>query len=124
MFDLLWVIGWSVLVLPVSVAVLLGWVPRRVRRRVSPWGIRVRGAALLVFWASGMVVPLARWGGLDAEDRTFLAVPAQFGLMMFGAGLICGSELGEWFYRQAMRSRFLDEARGGSVRERGPESTG
>jgi len=123
-FDLLWVIGWSVFVLPLAVAALRGWAPRWVRRRVSPWGVRVRAVALLVFWAGRMVVPLARWGGLNAEDSAFLMFPAQFGLMMSGVGLMCGSELGERLHRQAMRSWYTDEARGGEERPDRPWSTG
>lgn len=113
MFDLLWICGWSVLALPLAISSIRGWAPQRVRRHTTPWGIRVRGVALLVFWASGMVVPLARWGGLDSEDVTFLTFPAQFGLMMFGAGLMCGSQLGERFHRQAMRSWAESESQGG-----------
>lgn len=124
MFDLLWLCGWSALALPLAIASLRGWAPRWTRRHISSWGIRVRGVSLLVLWASAMITPLARYGGLDSEDGTFLTFPAQFGLMMFAAGLMCGSQLGEWFYRQAMRSRLLDESRGGNGRERGPESTG
>ncbi|MFI1358083.1 hypothetical protein ACH4TV_31540 [Streptomyces sp. NPDC020898] len=124
MFDWLWLLGWSALALPLAIASLRGWAPKWTRHQISPWGIRVRGVALLVFWASGMVVPLARWSGLDSEDSMFLTFPAQFGLMMFGAGLLCGSQLGEWFYRQAMQARLLDEARDESGRTHSPESTG
>ncbi|MFI6012603.1 hypothetical protein ACIBAG_27945 [Streptomyces sp. NPDC051243] len=124
MFDWLWVLGWSALALPLAIASLRGWAPKRVRRHVSPWGIRVRGIALLVFWASGMVVPLARWAGLDSEDSTFLTFPAQFGLMMFGAGLMCGSQLGERFHRQAMQSWTLNEGRDGDGKPQGTRSVG
>ncbi|MFE0255786.1 hypothetical protein [Streptomyces sp. NPDC059010] len=124
MFDLLWVCGWSVLVLPFAIALLRGWAPERVRRHATPWEIRVRAVALLVFWASGLAVPLARWGGLDAEDTAFFAFPAQFGLMLFGAGIMCGSQLGERFRRQAMRSWTPDEARGGDWGPPGPRSVG
>ncbi|WP_328360199.1 hypothetical protein OG800_24165 [Streptomyces sp. NBC_00445] len=122
MFDLLWVLSWSVLALPLAIATLRGWAPQWMRRHITPWGLRVRGVALLVFWASGMVVPLTRWGGLDSQDSTFLTFPAQFGLLMFAAGLMCGSQLGERFHRQAMRSWALNEARGRDERRHGPDA--
>ncbi|MDX3528169.1 hypothetical protein P1P75_17435 [Streptomyces sp. ID05-39B] len=101
MFDLLLVCGYCAFALPLAIAALRGWAPRRVRRRTAPWVIRVRGVALLVLWASAMVVPLARQLGADSEDSTFLTFSAQFGLMMFAAGLVCGAQAGERFSRQA-----------------------
>ncbi|WP_191971866.1 hypothetical protein [Streptomyces luteolifulvus] len=124
MFDWLWACGWSALALPLAIASLRGWAPKQVRRRTAPWEIRVRAVALLVFWASGLIVPLARWGGLNSEDTTLFTFPAQFGLMMFGAGLMCGSQLGERFRQQAMRSWTPDEVRGGDGRPQGPQSAG
>ncbi|MFJ8112481.1 hypothetical protein [Streptomyces sp. NPDC096132] len=97
MFDLLWLCGWSLLALPLALASWRGWAPRWVRLRLSPAGVRVRGVALLVLWASGMVTPVIRLSGLDDEESAFLASPAQFGLMMFAAGLMCGSQLAERF---------------------------
>ena len=101
MFDLLLVCGYCAFALPLAIAALRGWAPRRVRRRTAPWVIRVRGVALLVLWASAMVVPLARQLGADSEDSAFLTFSAQFGLMMFAAGLVCGAQAGERFSRQA-----------------------
>jgi hypothetical protein len=107
-----WLIGWSAFALPLAIASLRGWAPRRVRQRTSPWGIRVRGVALLVLWAGGLVAPLLRGSGLDAEDAGFLAAVVQVGLLTFAAGLVSGSQFGEWFYRRAVRSQAPAEARG------------
>ncbi|MFF3289078.1 hypothetical protein [Streptomyces sp. NPDC003023] len=104
------VIGWSAFVLPLAIALLRGWAPGRVRRRVSPWGIQVRGVALLVLWAGALVGPLVRQSGLDTEEAATLASMASAGLFMFAGGLMSGSRLGEWFHRRAGRPRRPDEA--------------
>ncbi|MEU0112622.1 hypothetical protein ABZ137_02570 [Streptomyces bobili] len=101
MFDLLVIVGFSAFALPLAIATLRGWAPHRIRGRTVPWVIRVRGVALLVLWASAVVVPLSHLLGADSQDAAFHAFPAQFGLMMFAAGLMCGAQLGERFSRQA-----------------------
>ncbi|WP_340377611.1 hypothetical protein U5640_22740 [Streptomyces sp. SS7] len=103
-----WLIGWSAFVLPLSIASLRGWAPRRVRRRTTPWSIRVRGVALLVMWLGGLV-PLARWGGLVDGDAVFLVSLAQVGLLLFAAGLISGSQLGDRFRRTAAPPQAVDQ---------------
>jgi len=115
-FLWLWLIGWSAFALPLAFASLRGWAPKSVRRRTTPWGIRVRGVALLVFWAGGLIVPLLRQSGLDTEDAAFLGSIVQAGFLMFGAGLMAGSQLGEWFYRRAVQPKALDETPGGGGR--------
>ncbi|WP_405638843.1 hypothetical protein [Streptomyces sp. NBC_00019] len=108
MFLWLWLTGWSACVLPLAIASLRGWAPKSVRRRTAPWGIRVRGVALLVIWAGGLIVPLLWRSGLDTQDAAFFGAIVQVGLLMFAAGLMSGSWLGEWFYRRAVQSRELD----------------
>ncbi|MXM63889.1 hypothetical protein GR925_10615 [Streptomyces sp. HUCO-GS316] len=105
----LWLIGWSAFALPLAIASLRGWAPMWVRRRTSPWGIRVRGVALLVIWVGGLIGPLLRWSDLDTEDAAFLGFIVQVGFLMFAAGLMGGSQLGEWFYRRAVQPKELDE---------------
>ncbi|MCQ9177661.1 hypothetical protein KMT30_01040 [Streptomyces sp. IBSBF 2953] len=112
MFPWLWLIGWSAFALPLAIASLRGWAPARVRRRTSPWGIRVRGVALLVIWIGGLVVPMLRWSGLDTEDATFFGSTMEVGALMFAAGLIGGSQLSERFYRRSVRSQAAEEAPG------------
>lgn len=112
-FLWLWLIGWSAFALPLAIASLRGWAPKRVRHRTSPWGIRVRGVALLVLWLGGLTGPLLRWSDLDTEDAGFLASVVQFGFLMFAGGLMAGSQLGEWFYRRVMRDQAVDRARDG-----------
>jgi hypothetical protein len=104
-----WLIGWSAFVLPLAVALLRGWAPKRVRSRTSPWSIRVRGVALLVLWFGGLTGPLLRWSDLDSGDAGFLTSVAQGGLLMFAGGLVAGSQLGEWFYRRAVRAHAVDQ---------------
>lgn len=108
-FLWLWLIGWSAFALPLAIASLRGWAPKSARRRTTPWGIRVRGVALLVIWIGGLIVPLLRWSGLDTEDAAFLGAIVQVGFLMFAAGLMGGSQLGEWFYRRAVQPKELDE---------------
>ncbi|WP_159038121.1 hypothetical protein [Streptomyces sp. WM6386] len=110
MFLWLWLIGWSAFVLPLAIASLRGWAPKRIQNRTSPWGVRVRGVAMLVMWIGGIVGPLLHWTSLDGDDTLFLATVAQVGLLMLAAGLIGGSQLGEWFHRRAMRARAADDA--------------
>ena len=112
MFLWAWLIGWSAFVLPLSIASLRGWAPRRVRSRTTPWGIRVRGVALLVMWVGGLVVPLGRWGGLVGEEAMFLLPAVQAGLMLFAAGLISGSQLGDPFRRRAARPQAVVKGAG------------
>lgn len=99
----LWLADWSAFVLPLSVASLRGWAPKRVRGRTTPWGIRVRGVALLVTWVGGLVVPLGRWGGLVGEDAMFLLPAVDVGLLLFAAGLVAGSQLSDRFRQGAAR---------------------
>ncbi|WP_326661280.1 hypothetical protein [Streptomyces canus] len=107
-----WLIGWSAFALPLAIASFRGWAPRRVRSRTTPWGIRVRGVALLVMWVGGLVVPLGRWGGLVDEDAMFPLSAVQVSLLMFAAGLISGSQLGDRFRRRAAHPRAVDEGVG------------
>ncbi|WP_189787897.1 hypothetical protein [Streptomyces capitiformicae] len=109
MFLWLWPIGWSAFALPLAIASLRGWAPKSVRRRITPWGIRVRGVALLVIWVGGLIVPLLQHSGLDTDDAAFLGAVVQVGFLMFAAGLMGGSQLGEWFYRRAVQPKELDE---------------
>ncbi|GGR92603.1 hypothetical protein GCM10010269_34530 [Streptomyces humidus] len=102
MFLWAWLIGWSAFVLPWSIASLRGWAPKRVRSRTTPWGIRVRGVAMLVMWVGGLVVPLGRWGGLVGKDAMFLLPVVEAGLLLFASGLIAGSQLGDRFRRSAV----------------------
>ncbi|MFG2560118.1 hypothetical protein [Streptomyces sp. NPDC048496] len=111
MFNWLWLVVWSAFALPLAAASLRGWVPRWVRHSTSSWGIRVRGVALLVIWAGGMVAPLLHLSGLGTEDFRFLATVVQVGLLLFAAGLIGGSQLGERFHRREMRCRAVDDTR-------------
>lgn len=103
MFLWAWLIGWSAFVLPLSIASLRGWAPKRVRSRTTPWGIRVRGVAMLVMWVGGLVVPLGRWGGLVGKDAMLLLPVVEASLLLFAAGLIAGSQLGDRFRRSAVR---------------------
>ena len=115
-FLWLWLIGWSAFALPVAIASLRGWAPKRARSRTSPWVIRVRGVALLVIWLGGLTGPLLRWSDLNTEDGAFLASVVQGGLLMFAGGLVAGSQLGEMFYRRAVRAQAADQPRGISGR--------
>ncbi|MFF6880245.1 MULTISPECIES: hypothetical protein [unclassified Streptomyces] len=117
MFLWLWLIGWSAFALPLAIASLRGWAPKQVRRRTSPWGIRVRGVALLVLWLGGLAGPLLRWSDLDTADAGFLTSVVQGGFLMFAAGLVAGSQLGEWFYRRALRDQeAVDQSLGNGKR--------
>ncbi|MFF8536952.1 hypothetical protein ACF07B_34175 [Streptomyces sp. NPDC015532] len=104
MFVWLWIAVWSAFVLPLSIASLRGWAPKRVRNRTSPWGIRVRGVAMLVMWTGGMIAPLLHWTSLNGDDTLFLATVIQVGLLMLAIGLIGGSQLGDRFHRRTMRT--------------------
>ncbi|TQJ92530.1 hypothetical protein FBY22_3401 [Streptomyces sp. SLBN-31] len=111
-FPWIWLITWSAFVLPLAIASLRGWAPRRVRSRTSPWGIRVRGVAMLVMWVGGLV-PLLRWSGLLGQETSLLLTVVQAGLLMLAAGLISGSQLSELFRRRAVRSLRADQGPGG-----------
>lgn len=111
MFPWVWLITWSVFVVPLAVASLRGWAPRRVRSRTSPWGIRVRGVAMLVIWVGGLL-PLLRWSGLLGREAAFFLTIVQAGSFMLAAGLISGSQLNEFFRRRAMHPLSADEGRG------------
>lgn len=78
----------------------------------DPLGIRVRGVALLVMWVGGLVVPLGRWGGLVDEDAMFLLPAVEVGLLLFAAGLLGGSQLGDRFRRRAARPQAVGHGTG------------
>ncbi|AVH54845.1 hypothetical protein C4B68_02435 [Streptomyces dengpaensis] len=84
-----------------------------------------------MFWASGMVGPPARWGGLNSEDSTFhsedsafLAFPAQFGLMMFGSGADLRLAARRVVLPADQEVTAPHEAWGRDGRPHGPQSTG
>ncbi|MDX2681685.1 hypothetical protein [Streptomyces soliscabiei] len=107
MFTWLWCIGLSALALPCAVLMLKGWAPRRYRRRTVPWAIQVRGVAMLVLWAGGMLTPLIRHSELEPEDASFLSSVVPSGFTLFALGILCGSHLAEGFYRRSLRTRSL-----------------
>jgi hypothetical protein len=93
-FLWLWLFGWSVFVLPPATASLRGRAPRSVRRRTTPWGIRVRGVAMPAIRVGGLIVPLLRWSSLATGDAAFLVSIVQVGFLMLAAGLMSGSQPG------------------------------
>ncbi|WP_406174990.1 hypothetical protein [Streptomyces sp. NBC_00996] len=46
-------------------------------------------------------------------EAALTATAVQTGLLLFAAGLISGSRLGEWFHRREERRRAADEVHGG-----------
>lgn len=86
-------------VLPLSVAALRGWAPRRTRGRVSRARTRVQGVSLLVLYAAAMVHPLFRLADVPREDADFF-LPILFPALMFLAmGLQAGAALHDRFSR-------------------------
>ncbi|MEU1482585.1 hypothetical protein [Streptomyces sp. NPDC005752] len=77
-FDRVWILGWTLLVLPLSCALLRGWAPARLRRRATPRMLRARGIGGLILWASAVTSVVSRSAGLSTGDRyplTLLAGP-------------------------------------------------
>lgn len=100
MFERVWLIGWSVCVLPLAVLLLRGWAPSWARRPSNPAVLRVRGVALLLLWCSGILHPLLRVTGAFAEDGAMLTTVGQGCLMLLAFGLIGGAELTGLFGRR------------------------
>ncbi|MBM7438613.1 hypothetical protein [Streptomyces sp. HB132] len=77
-FDRAWILGWTLLVLPLSCALLRGWAPAWLRRCATPRMLRARGIGGLILWASAVASVVTRWVGLPTGDRyplTLLAGP-------------------------------------------------
>ncbi|MFD7973279.1 hypothetical protein [Streptomyces clavifer] len=71
-----WILGWTLLVLPLSCALVRGRAPAWVRRRATPRMLRARGIGGLVLWASAVTSSVFQLTGALADDRFHLRVLA------------------------------------------------
>lgn len=53
-FNWAWICGWTLLVLPLSLALLRGRAPAWLRRRATPSMVRARGIGGLILWAGAV----------------------------------------------------------------------
>ncbi|MFD6275708.1 hypothetical protein ACFWFI_09065 [Streptomyces sp. NPDC060209] len=72
-FALAWILGWTLLVLPLSIALLCGWASAWVRRRATPRMLRMRGIGGLILWASAVTSAVLLSAGVYG-DRYYLGV--------------------------------------------------
>ena len=72
-FAWAWSAGWTLLVLPFSIALLHGWAPAWARRRATPRMLRMRGIGGLILWASAVTSAVLLSAGVYG-DRYYLGV--------------------------------------------------
>ncbi|MDW4911252.1 hypothetical protein RB628_39660 [Streptomyces sp. ADMS] len=95
-----WVGLFTVVLLPLGIAMLRGWAPKRARTRWSPARIRVQGVSVLVLYVGGMVPPVAELAGMPGEAADLLRSATTPHLLFLSLGLQGGAALTDWFGRR------------------------
>ncbi|MET7718451.1 hypothetical protein [Streptomyces sp. NPDC005407] len=89
-------------VLPIGIAMLRGWAPRRARARWSRARLKVHGAALLVMYVAALVHPVFRLSGVPRDDTDFFVSLLSPALIFLALGLQAGAGLSDWFNRREL----------------------
>ncbi|MEV7301138.1 hypothetical protein [Streptomyces clavifer] len=71
-----WMLGWTLLVLPLSCALVRGRAPAWARRRATPRMLRARGIGGLVLWGSAVTSSAFQLAGVFADDWFVLRILA------------------------------------------------
>ncbi|MFJ4790069.1 hypothetical protein [Streptomyces sp. NPDC088794] len=96
-----WIGLFTVVLLPLGIAMLRGWAPKRARVRWSPARIRVQGVSALVLYVGALVPPVAELAGMPAEAADILRSATSPHLLFLSLGLQGGAALTDWFGRRA-----------------------
>ncbi|MEU2915875.1 hypothetical protein ACFYM3_26605 [Streptomyces massasporeus] len=96
-----WIGVFTAVLLPLGIAMLRGWAPKRARARWSPARIRVQGVSALVLYVGGLVPPVAELAGMPGEAADILRSATSPHLLFLSLGLQAGAALTDWFGRRA-----------------------
>ncbi|MFE4454491.1 hypothetical protein [Streptomyces sp. NPDC056796] len=94
-FNWAWMTGWTLLVLPPSIAFLRGWAPAWLRRRATPRMVRARGAGGLLLWVSAVSSASFQLSGAFAGDWYPVRLLAGPGAVLAGITLVVVTDLAE-----------------------------
>lgn len=100
-----WIGLFTAVLLPLGIAMLRGWAPKRARTRWSPARIRVQGVSALVLYVGGLVPAVADLAGMPSEAADILLSATAPHLMFLSFGLQGGAALSDWFGRRPARAR-------------------
>lgn len=100
-----WIGLFTAVLLPLGIAMLRGWAPKRARTRWSPARIRVQGVSALVLYVGGLVPAVADLAGMPSEAADILLSATAPHLMFLSLGLQGGAALSDWFGRRPARVR-------------------
>ncbi|MFI6106311.1 hypothetical protein [Streptomyces sp. NPDC051310] len=123
MFQWLWIVGWSAVMLPLGGVLLAGRAPRWLRRDSTLGVLRVKGIAAFVLYLGLMVPPTTALAGIQPEAAELLRMALVPTALFAGHGLILGATLCERFNRReaeraptvpAIGSAVMSDARGGA----------
>ncbi|QOV36903.1 hypothetical protein IM697_44390 [Streptomyces ferrugineus] len=99
-FAWCWIGVFTAVLLPMGIAMLRGWAPKRMRARWSPARIRVHGVSALVLYVGGLVPPVADLAGMSQEAADILRSATTPHLLFLSLGLQGGAALSDWFGRR------------------------
>lgn len=105
-----WIGLFTVVLLPLGIAMLRGWAPRRARTRWSPARIRVHGVSALVLYVGAVVPAVAELAGMPREAADILRSATSPQLLFLSLGLQGGAALTDWFGRRTQPLTGLSEA--------------
>ncbi|WNZ09868.1 hypothetical protein [Streptomyces sp. 11x1] len=95
-----WIGLFTAVLLPLGIAMLRGWAPRRARTRWSPARTRVQGVAVLVLYGGGVVPAVADLAAMPREAADLLLSATSPHLVFLSLGLQGGAALSDWFGRR------------------------
>lgn len=95
-----WIGLFTAVLLPLGIAMLRGWAPKRARARWSPARIRVQGVSTLVLYVGGLVPAVADLAGMSREAADILQSATTPHLLFLSLGLQGGAALSDWFGRR------------------------
>ncbi|KUO21332.1 hypothetical protein [Streptomyces dysideae] len=101
-----WIGLFTAVLLPLGIAMLRGWAPKRARRQWSPARIRVQGVAVLVLYVGGLVRAVAELAGMPSEAADLLLFATGPQLVFLSLGLQGGAALTDWFGRRTQPRPF------------------
>ncbi|MFG3656652.1 hypothetical protein [Streptomyces sp. NPDC047706] len=95
-----WIGLFTAVLLPLGIAMLRGWAPKRARARWSSPRIRVQGVSALVLYVGGLVPAVAELAGVSPEALDLLRSATTPHLLFLSLGLQGGAALSDRFARR------------------------
>ncbi|GEC10014.1 hypothetical protein SSP24_76690 [Streptomyces spinoverrucosus] len=95
-----WIGLFTAVLLPLGIAMLRGWAPKRARTQWSPARIRVQGVSALVLYGGGLLPAVADLTAMPREAADLLLSMTTPHLVFLSLGLQGGAALSDWFGRR------------------------